>query len=313
MTGPMHSHEPSPEFRAHLEWQLETALRRESRLAEPVTAGGFGRLRSAGTALLVVLALVVGGAAGIASEHMQDAQVRDQVLANTLGEMELATVRLELARAEYQEARRRFDVGAVGSESLAAAERRVRALEAALKRLQLDMEEAKATSATPRNELNAPLVGQRDFVRDRLMLDLQAAEQELVAAEQGVRKARERTEIGLAQQATVLQAEAEMALARDRMQKLQIYMELRKKYLQDAIKAEDLVVSVRRAELTVELARAQRDIEAARQRNDVLRKLLESGLVSALEVKRAEVELLEAEVKLQSAQRQLNSLPKKRD
>ena len=82
MTGPSHAHEPSPEFRAHLEWQLETAMRRESRLAEPVSGVGYSRWRD-----------IIRGArrsgAGYRRrgrdcvEHMQDAKVRDQVLANT--------------------------------------------------------------------------------------------------------------------------------------------------------------------------------------------------------------------------------------
>jgi len=311
MTGPTHAHEPSPEFRAHLEWQLETAMRRESRLAEPVGDGRGPRFRGLGAALVVLLALAVGGAAGIASEHLQDAKVRDQVLANTLGELELAKTRLDLARAEFEEVRRRFEVGATGPESVAAAERHMRGLEASLKRLQIDMEEVKATFTTPRNELNAPLVGQRDFVRTRLMLDLQTAEQELAASEQALRKARERFEVGLVPQATMLQAEAAAAVARERMQKLQMYIELRKKYLEATIKAEDLALSVRRADLNIELTGAQREIVAARQRIEILRRQVEIGLMAPLDVKRAEVELLEAQVKLQNVQRQLAAMGKR--
>ena len=311
MTGPSHPHEPSPEFRAHLEWQLETAMRRESRLAEPVSGAGYSRWRNITTAALVVVALAIGGAAGIASEHLQDAKVRDQVLANTLGELELVRTRLELARAEFEEVRRRFEVGATGPESVAAAERHIRGLEASLKRLQIDMEEVKATFTTPRNELNAPLVGQRDFVRTRLMLDLQTAEQELAASEQALRKARERFEVGLVPQATMLQAEAVTAAARERMQKIQIYIELRKKYLEETIKAEDLALSVRRADLNIELTGAQREIIGARQRIEVLRRQVEIGLMAPIDLKRAEVELLEAEVKLQNVQRQLAAMGKR--
>ena len=311
MTDPTRSHDPAPEFLTHLEWQIETAMRRESRLAEPVTGGGgFSRWRGLTTAALVAAALAIGGAAGIASEHLQDIKVRDQILANTLAETELAATRLDLARAEYQEARRRFEAGTVTPESLAATERRVRALEAALKRLQIDIEETKATSAPPRNELNAPRVGQRDFVRERLLLDLGAAEQDLAAAEEAAKKARERFEIGLESQAGVLHAEAAMGLARDRMEKVRVYINLREKYLQQAIRAEDLAASARRTELMVDLSRAKNEYAAARTRLETIRKQSEVGMASQLDVKRAEVDLLEMEVKLQTLQRQLAALKK---
>lgn len=76
------THEPTPEFRARLAWQVETALRRETRFAEPVGGGGVRRF---GTALIVVAALVVGGAAGIASEQVQDARARPARRERTLG------------------------------------------------------------------------------------------------------------------------------------------------------------------------------------------------------------------------------------
>lgn len=307
MTGSLPSHEPTPEFRAHLEWQIETALRRETRLAEPVTRGGLRHLR---TALIVAVALAAGGVAGIASSHLQDAQTRQQLIESAMSEEALLRMRLELAQAEYQDARRRFEVGAVGRESLGEAARRVRAMESALKRLQLDIEETKATSAPPRNALNAPLVGKRDFVRDRLMLETQATEQELAAAEQSLERAKERVAVGVLPQSSVLQAETEVRLARDRMALLQVRLSMRQRYLQEQLSAEQLAAAVRRMELTVEQTAAQREIAASQLRIEALKKMSAAGLVSVLELKRAEVELLEAEVKLQNIQRQLKAVGK---
>ena len=39
MNPPGESHEIAPEFRARLEWQVESALRRETRFAEPPAGG----------------------------------------------------------------------------------------------------------------------------------------------------------------------------------------------------------------------------------------------------------------------------------
>jgi hypothetical protein len=76
MNSQVEPHEPAPEFRAHLEWQIETALRRETRLAAPVS----GRVHRLGLVLIVLAALATGGVAGMASGRVQDARQRDQLV-----------------------------------------------------------------------------------------------------------------------------------------------------------------------------------------------------------------------------------------
>ena len=75
MTGQLDPHEPTPAFRAHLEWQIATALRRESRLTAPIARAHGWRV-----AALVLLALALGGAAGVASGRLQDAQQRNSLV-----------------------------------------------------------------------------------------------------------------------------------------------------------------------------------------------------------------------------------------
>src|SRR5262245_21313275 len=159
MNRPTESHEPTPEFRAHLEWQIQTALRRESRLASPVS----GPRRHFAAVLVIIPALATGGLAGIASERMQDAQQRNQLIEVARSEVILVNVRLELVRATYEDMRRKFEVGTVDRETLVSVEREMRALEAQLATGRLDIEETEMTSAAPRNDLDAPLVGKRDF------------------------------------------------------------------------------------------------------------------------------------------------------
>ena len=303
------SHEPTPEFRSHLEWQIETAMRRESRLAEPVTAGGTsGWLR---TAIVVLAALAIGGVAGIASERVQDVQTRNQLIENAKSELALMQMRVEMARAEYQDARRRFEIGAGHSDTVANAERQLRAMETALSRLKLDIEETERTSAPPRNELNAPLVGDRDYVRDRLRLELDTAQQELAAAEQGVAKARARFQAGLVPPASLVQADSHLALAKHHMQELRVRLELRQKYLQEQLSAEQLAASVRRVQLTLDAELTQHQLEAAKRRLGEIRRGMEIGTATPLDVKRAEIETLELEVKLKNIQQQLAAMGKK--
>ena len=298
------SDEPTAEFRAHLEWQIQTALRRESRLAAPVSGPG----RHFGAALVVILALAMGGIAGIASERIQDARQRNQLIGAARSEVMLLNVRLELVRATYQDMRRKFDVGTVDRESLLSVEREMRSLEASLATGRLNIEEIELTSAAPRNDLDAPFVGKRDFVRERLTLEMASAETALATAEQSVTQAQQRVDVGTAPPGVRLQPEAELALAHFRMQLLRAKLELRQRYLKGEIKSEALATEARRVELTLQLVRSQRELEIARKRVDAVRRLFEVGQGTELDLKRSEVELLERQLEMKGIQRELDML-----
>jgi len=298
------SHEPTPEFRAHLEWQIETALRRETRLTSPVTGGA----RQLVTGLLVVAALATGAIAGLASGRVQDARERDRLTDSARSEEALIRVRLDLAQTELQAAQRKFDVGLIGPESLLAAQRQLKALEASLARTQLDIEEIRATSSTPRTNLDAPLVGGRDFVSERLNLDLKDAQRELAMAEQTVTQAMQRVEVGIAPPTVRLQAETDLAKARARMQQLIATLDLRQRYLKGEIKREALAPAARRTELTFQLESTQREIDLLGARVAEVHSQLEIGRAGELDVKRAEVELLERQLQLKRIQQELDAL-----
>ena len=306
----MMSHEPSPEFRSHLEWQIETAMRRESRLAEPVTSAPPGWMRSV---VVVLLALAVGGAAGIASERVQDVRTRNQLLESAKSEQLLLRHRYDLAQADLKEAQRRFEVGAAESTEVAQAQLRAHAAELALARLQIDMKEIEQTSTPPRDELTAPRVKDTDFVMLRLDVDLKLAQRQLAAAEEALAKARQRVEVGLAPNAALAQADAQLAAERIRLQELQMRSALRKKYLDEQISAEQLAQSVQRAELTLQADLARRQLAFARERVKSLQAMVEIGTSSPLDLKRAEVELLELEVRMKKLQQLVETLGKKKE
>ena len=303
-------HEPTAEFRSHLEWQIATAMRRETRLAEPVTSAPAGWLR---TVVVVLLALSIGGVAGIASERVQDAKTRNELLENAKAERALLKNRYDLALGDLKETRRRFEIGAAGREEVAEAQRRAEAAEFALTRVDVDITEIEKSSALPRNELTAPKVGSTDFVAQRLKLELVTAERELRAAEAAAARAKERFDVGLVTHTSLLQEETDVALARNRLQHVRIRLEMREKYLQDQLTAEQLQQQVRRAEVTLDAELTRQQLAAAKVRVDALKRMVEVGVISQLELKRGEVELLELEVKLKRIQQQLAALGKKEE
>ena len=301
------SHEPRPEFRAYLEWQIESALRRESRFAEPVRRTS----RPLMAAVVVLGVLAIGGMAAAASEQVQDARQRQALIEMTKADEDLTRLRVELANANYQEVRHAFDVGMAGREALQEAERELRALESELARIRLNAEEIRATSAAPRDDLQAPLVGKRDFVRERLQLQLELAQRTLVAAERSAAEAQVRVEIGVISPAVLRQAQEEVLRARLQLQMLQGTLDLRGRALQGLIAAEKVVAALRHLELTLQRDLAERQIANMRLKIAALRDRVEVGLARQLELKRAEVELLERELELQRLRRELETLPRR--
>lgn len=142
-------------------------------------------------------------------------------------------------------------------------------------------------------------------MRERLALDLTAAQSALVMAEQALSQAQQRVDVGTAPLTVVLQAQADLVQARTRMQLLEASVALRRRYLKGDIKREALAPAYRRAELTLQIERAQRDIEITRRRVDELRTMVAVGQAMELDLKRAEVNLLERQVEIERIQREL--------
>ena len=301
MNPPSGSHEVRPEFRAHLEWQIESALRRETRFGAPA-GGRMPRLR---VAILVMASLAVGGMAVAASGELQDARQRDQLIETAISEEALVRLRVDLARADYQDARSRFDIGTADRQTVQAAERQLRAMEARARAGQArhrgDSDDIggaaqrpsgaagraaglRARSPRPRTGHGAAVAGGRRTSRWR---------------------STGRVEVGTAPPAAQLNAEAELARARARLQQLHATLELRQRFLSGGIKVEELAQTQRRMELTLQREQLQREIEIARRRVEEIRGNVEIGQATQLDLRRAEVVLLEREAELQRIRREL--------
>ena len=76
----------------------------------------------------------------------------------TVSDLALAGLRLDLARARHDEVSKRVSAGLASPASLALAESELRGVEAHAMRAKLNVDEIKATSLQPRDDLNAPLV-----------------------------------------------------------------------------------------------------------------------------------------------------------
>ena len=292
-------HQPTPEFRDFLEGEVTRAYRHHR---------SFGRLRAVA---VVVAALAVGTTAGLASAQIREGAQRDSLLEVALSDLALAGLRLELARARVTDVSDRWKVGLVGRTSLATAESELRGMEAQAARAKLNVDEIRATSLPPRDELNAPLVGGRDFVTERMQLDLFAAQQRLTAAEQVYTEMESQVRVGAVSELALLDAALDVTRARGALGTLAERRKLRKEFVDVGTPGDQLMRRLQQAQLRHEAFVAQEGVNVSRRRLKAIRDQHAVGAARELDVLRAEVELKEREAELQLLARQLRDLPVK--
>jgi hypothetical protein len=174
-------HQPDPEYLSHLEWQVRTSLRRKDRFALPVTRSGG---KSGRTIALIALSAFLGAGAVVATDEVQQSRAQEVLLVRVLGQQRIAALQMEMALANLDDIQRQFDDGFIGREQRLGAELPVREAEAHLAILQLDEEEIRSSGRAPQNEISAPLVGGRDFVTERLLVQVAAAQERLSTVEE---------------------------------------------------------------------------------------------------------------------------------
>lgn len=293
---PLETHEPAPEFREYLDWELSRAFG-HARMSR--------RLRMS-AALLVALAL--GTTGGLASAQMRENAQLDSLLAAARADATLVSARAQAARAVVAEEQRQVAAGMRSTESLSNAEAEAREADSELARTALNIDEIKGTAKAPRDELNAPLVNGRDFVKDRLQLRLMLAQQAIASAERSRDEAARRVRVGLASEMTGLDAELDVARARRDLAVLVERMALRREFVEKGTAVAELTRRLQKAEVTQDLAVAQRAMQVAQQRATLLERQWKVGLAQELDLMRAKVDVKEREIELQRLIRRLDEL-----
>ena len=291
-------HQPTPEFRDYLEGEITSEFRRHR---------SFARLRL--TAVLLAT-LAAGTTAGLASAQVRQGAQRDSLLETALSDLQLVVMRLEMTRKLMEDVKARLTAGVVGPSALADAESDLRKMEALGLRAKLNVDEIRASALPARDELNAPLVGCRDFVTERLQLDLFLGQQRLTAAEQAQAEAERQSRIGTVSEFALLEAGLKVIQERAALGTLAERRKLRKEFVDQGTSGEQLNRRFQQVQVRNEAYVAQETVNVLRRRLDAVRKQHGVGTASELDLLRAEYELKEKEFELQLLARQLRELAK---
>ena len=291
-------HQPTPEFREYLEGEITSEFRRHR---------AFARVRL--TAVLLAT-LAAGTTAGLASAQIRQGAQRDSLLETALSDMALVVMRLDMTRRHIEDVKSRFKVGVVGSAALADAELELRKMEALGLRAKLNVDEIRASALPARDDLNAPLVGGRDFVSERLQVDLFLAQQRLNTAEAAQAEAERQWRVGSVGELAVQDAGLKAIRERVALGTLAERRKLRKEFIDLGTSGDQLNRRFQQVQVRNDAYVAQETVNVLRRRLEAVRKQHAVGTASELDLLRAEYELKEKEYELQLLARQLRELVK---
>jgi hypothetical protein len=289
---------PDETFVERLEWQLGSEYRRA---ALRNSAGGrIAVPRPLAAAALLAGLLTTGVTVIKASEVIKDSWRKKIEIARAETDLRLDQVRRDAARDAAARIENQFSLGLVREDEALTAKDAVRKAELALERSLLNKAEVAASGEGPRSEIYAPVVGGRDFVGERLALDIRHAAMDGAAQERRQERLTRLIQLGLISKEELGTAQAESSVGKALLDKLRKRLELRRRFVDGHVTAEQ-------AEIEDRLAAAEENLQSARAKADDLKgrlahleTLLAVGTISAAEVQdaRAALGAAQAEQKL---------------
>jgi hypothetical protein len=233
-----------------------------------------------------------------ASAQVRDGARRDSLLESARADLQIAGVRLELAQAQAAEATRRAQAGAASAAAQRQVELELRTMQAQAMRAKYNIDEITRTAQSPRDDLNAPLVDDHDYVRDRLQLQAMVAQQRLQDAEAALAEAERRVRVGADDSTTQFNAEEQLTQARAAFSVLAVKLGLRKQFIEQHTPVDSLLSRLAHVQLQQDVIVAQERTKLARRQLDLLQKQHAAGEAADLDVLKARVEMQESEIEL---------------
>jgi hypothetical protein len=286
-------HAPRAEFRARLEAEVMREYRRN--VLARTTTRRRAWLRAAA---IVFVSIGIGTTAGLASAQIAKSDERDSLLASARADAMLATMRRDLARAQADDVEKKVRLGIEGEQAQLRANAELRVMEMQLGRVGLNIEEINASGHAPRDDLNAPVIGGRDFVKRRIEAEAAGVQQQLTASEANLALVERRVRAGAGTEIEGLTASVEVARLRAQMAMLVKKLELRAEFVAKGTAVDDLARRLDRAQLQQDLMVAQAELALARARASVVEKQRAVGVVDEAALLRAQLDVTERQLQL---------------
>jgi hypothetical protein len=296
------THEPNPQFVERLEWQLATEYRRMKRQR---SSGRVAVPRRMVAFAIVAGVLLTGVAAIRAAEFVQDAWRKKIEVARAETEVLLQQARLQSGREMAARTEALAAKGLARQEEYRVLKLGQEQAGLDLERSRLNLEEVKRSGVAPRDELYAPFVGGRDFVSERLAIEIKKIELDMELLADRLARLRGLQEKGLVSRDEPDSAEREIAARKGRIDEIAKQLELRKRFVAGKISAHDVEIAGRLAVAEANLSSAQSKVESLMKQLKRQEALQSERLVSPSEGAglRSVLDAAQAELRLATLER----------
>ena len=299
-------HEPREEFLTQLEHRLRADFSRRDRAERAHTWMPQSKLAVAfSIAAIAVVSMAMGGGVVAARYEARFNEQRDLLLSTFEQRAVLAKQRLALATQRLEDVKQRVSVGIEPPESVSDIQFKVSEAEAELKSIGLDIAEIQATGREPMNALSSPPISGRDFVTERLRVEMTVPAAALELAKTRAHAARTRFEVGLADATDVEAAGTRMIELESAVEVFRRKIDIRQKFLKGGLTA--AVADLRGLESETDLRRTAlaRRIDFARRQVHDLKTRMDTGTANPLNLAEAELRLQELQLEMSKADYEL--------
>jgi hypothetical protein len=286
------AHDPREEFVNQLELQLRADLRRRDLAPVPPAWMPQSRLAVAfAIAAVAIVSMAMGGGVVASAYQTRLSEQRDLLLGTVEQRAAIAKQQLALATEQLQNVRERVSIGTERQESVADAQFKVTEAEAELKSIELDIAEIRATGRAPLSALSAPPISGRDFVTERLRVQMAVP---AAARERGKVRAQalqSSFDVGMASAIEVEAARTMLIEFESAVEMFQRKIGIRQTFLKGGIPAAVADLRALEAEADLRQTVLARRIESAQRQVSDLKARLEIGTANPLNIAKAEMEL----------------------
>ena len=308
------THEPSDEFVERLEWQVGREVRRRNRAADAPQWTPRLRMKAVVAVLsLMLLSMGIGAAVVAAAYEAQGNERRDQLAASFELRVQLARQRLALAKEQLLMAERRVSTGTASKLVLAEGGFEVAEAEAQLKSMELQLEEVRITGREPRSEISSPLVTGRDFVSQRLRIEMSVPETAVELERARLRETETRFQVGMAdpievEVCRVRALEVELALEAFRRK-----VDIRQKFLTGGVDAVETELRVLESEAEQRKKTLAPKVELAQREMERVSARVRVGTAQSVEVVETKLKQMQLQTELIKADLDLTLIRRKID
>ncbi len=304
-------HTPNPEFVDHLEWELESILRRQDATSGTPSAVRRIRPRLVTMLALVIVSMFLGGAGTYAATRQFDSHAAALYIARAEATLDIAKSQLQHVAQEFARMQGLAEQGLVTSREFRQIETQYVNAEAEVEARQLDLDETTLSGKAPNDTLAAPLVAGRDFVTQRMNARRRPLQMRLQMMNDQLERLQSLVDDGVASERELRVAEVPMLAVFGELTELEKRVDLRAAFLAGELSPAEVELEGMRLSAATAREAAARHLELVAEQHNRMADLAQRGVASDSELRKANAALVAAKKQVELADLELRIIDEK--